>query len=70
MINATPANVMIAMPNELPLPDELLHLLEKRTGDDRRQSSEDNDVIPGIDVQQPTANESGQSRRKSQRRKR
>lgn len=26
------------MPNDLPLPDELAHLLEKRDGDDRRQS--------------------------------
>jgi hypothetical protein len=26
------------MPNELPLPDELKHLLEKRTGKDRRKT--------------------------------
>jgi len=26
------------MPNELPLPEELKHLLEKRTGTDRRES--------------------------------
>ncbi|MCA9260775.1 MAG: hypothetical protein KDA61_16290 [Planctomycetales bacterium] len=29
------------MPNRLPIPDELAHLIEKRSGEERRQESTD-----------------------------
>jgi hypothetical protein len=54
------------MPNELPLPEELKHLLEKRAGQDRRQSeSESKKTQSGQSQKSPPKSE----RRKKGRRK-
>ena len=51
------------MPNELPLPPELMHLIEKREGQDRRsekRSETDDAQLPEADTE---ANETADNRR-------
>lgn len=62
------------MPNELPLPPDMQHLLEKRSGEERRGSSGEPDAADGRDaVIAPTDTETAAAddspnRRKTDRR--
>jgi hypothetical protein len=53
------------MPNEIPLPDDLKHLVEKRSGEDRRQS----DRRPKSPVTAADRRTSLERRRRTRRRK-
>ncbi len=55
------------MPNELPLPDELMHLLEKRESRDRRTSKRRQ--AEGDDVDSENGRRKTRDRRKKRRRK-
>ena len=50
------------MPNNLPIPDDLQHLIEKRDGVERRSTAGANEAAPSQQADAPTSDEATERR--------